>query len=84
MSEYILYSTLGCHLCDQAKSIIDPVIERYKLRYTEIDIADDHQLSDVYGVLIPVFKYSYCESYLNWPFTTKELEQYLQVITRLG
>ena len=77
MAEFTLYSTLGCHLCEQAKLIIDSVIGRYQLTYEECDIADSEYLLEAYGVLIPVFKHKDCEEYVNWPFDKKEVDEYI-------
>lgn len=77
----ILYSTSGCHLCDQAKSLID----LYKssnnsgLTLTVLDIADDDNLFEQYSIRIPVVKFETIEQELSWPFGIEELALYIQV-----
>ncbi len=50
MAEAIVYSRAGCHLCDDAKSLL----EGYGLTVTTIDIDTDSQLVERYGLCIPV------------------------------
>ncbi len=49
----VLYTTLGCHLCDQAKKVIYSALG-YDTRIHECDIADDEALMDAYALKIPV------------------------------
>lgn len=69
-----LYSTSGCHLCEQAyqlltqANIADPI--------TIVDIAFDDKLFSRYGVTIPVVEFQGVE--LNWPFDFNELTQWLE------
>jgi glutaredoxin len=46
----VLYSRPGCHLCDDAKA----VLESLALVFEEVDITRDPALTAEYGVLIPV------------------------------
>ncbi|WP_416304836.1 glutaredoxin family protein [Neptunicella sp. SCSIO 80796] len=62
----ILYSTEGCHLCEQAKAVIRQYSSDINIK--EIDIADDEQLFGLYGERIPVLKRSDSQQELNWPF----------------
>ena len=41
MKELIMYSTLGCHLCELAKTQIEPLLAPFALKLKEVDIADD-------------------------------------------
>ncbi len=49
-----LYSRPGCHLCDEAKAQIEPVLRQFGARLTQINIDDDEQLRERYGHDIPV------------------------------
>jgi glutaredoxin len=69
-----LYSTAGCHLCEQAKVIVWPLLLQYQYRLQEIDIADDDKLIAKYGVSIPVIGSPISERELRWPFNTKEVD----------
>ncbi|GAD90330.1 hypothetical protein VHA01S_040_00100 [Vibrio halioticoli NBRC 102217] len=66
-----LYSTEGCHLCEQAHSLLNQV----GIEPQTIDIAFDDALFARYGVTIPVVQYNNQE--LNWPFDLQQLQQWL-------
>ena len=44
----------GCHLCDDAKVVMDRVSARSGEPWTEVDISTDPDLEDEYGFRIPV------------------------------
>ena len=50
MSELVLYSREGCHLCDEARV----VLERVGHPFTEVDIEGDPELHRRYLERIPV------------------------------
>lgn len=50
----VLYSRPGCHLCDDARVVIDRVCTDLATAYTEIDITTSEALLEQYGELIPV------------------------------
>ena len=49
-----LYTRGGCHLCDDAKAVLDRVREQTGEGYAEVDIATDPELTAEYGDRIPV------------------------------
>jgi glutaredoxin len=53
-----IYSKPGCHLCDEMKTLVDRVIARYPGHATIavdlVDISDNAELRDRYGLEIPV------------------------------
>ena len=71
----ILYSTLGCHLCDLALEVIAHCSEASQKNVCSIDIADDDDLVSRYGVRIPVI--AYADKELGWPFTVDDLSAFL-------
>lgn len=71
----VLYSTLGCHLCDLAVEVIAHCSEAKEKNVYSIDIADDDDLVSRYGVRIPVIAYAGKE--LGWPFTVDDLSAFL-------
>ncbi|WP_226661938.1 glutaredoxin family protein [Microbulbifer aggregans] len=73
----ILYTTLGCTLCEKAKIEIWPVLEKLGLTLTSVDIADDERLSELFGWSIPVVGLGDTGDVLCWPFTAPELEVWL-------
>jgi hypothetical protein len=70
----ILYSTQGCHLCEQADALLKQCLST-EANLSYIDIAYDDDLVARYGVLIPVLA---CQNHeLNWPFTEHTLKNWL-------
>lgn len=49
-----LYSKPGCHLCDDARAVIEEVCAETGTTYDEVDISADAELMRVYGEQIPV------------------------------
>ncbi len=70
----ILYSTVGCHLCELAKQVLLPLVIQYQFRLIEVDIANDDVLVSRYGIRIPVLGSPASERELNWPFSVKDAD----------
>jgi hypothetical protein len=66
-----LYSTEGCHLCEQALQLLNELGVHPEV----IDIAFDDSLFTQYGWVIPVVKVASHE--LHWPFDAQQLSQWL-------
>ena len=49
-----LYGKPGCHLCDDARVIVQQVCTELGVGWTEIDITQDDDLLQQYGEQIPV------------------------------
>lgn len=49
-----LYGKPGCHLCDDARVIVQQVCAEFGVGWTEIDITQDPELFKEYGEQIPV------------------------------
>ncbi|HSB96219.1 MAG TPA: glutaredoxin family protein [Spongiibacteraceae bacterium] len=82
MNRFILYGTLGCHLCELAEAQLAPVLEAMLLqaRVIEIeciDIADDDALLLRYGERIPVLRRLRDNAELNWPFDDQAVYELL-------
>lgn len=71
-----LYSTLGCHLCEQAKELAWPVLSYHQLKLIEVDIANDDTLMEKFALTIPVLEKEGGQQ-LNWPFDQDQLHQWL-------
>ena len=50
----VLYSRPGCHLCDDARAVIEAVCAELGERYDEIDITGSEELTRSFGEEIPV------------------------------
>lgn len=79
MQTIIVYSTLGCHLCELAKEQIEPLLEPLQLKLIEVDIADkgNEHLLEKYGVRIPVITVENTMTDLGWPFDTQMAYEFL-------
>ena len=76
MSDLILYSRPGCHLCDEAADLLAVVAPGREFR--TVDIEDDLALLDRYGVRVPVLRLEPSGVELGWPFDAAALTRFLQ------
>lgn len=81
MVKYNLYSSEGCHLCELALAICEPLIEQSLL--TVVDIVDSEKLVERYGVHIPVLEKmspttEETTDKLFWPFSTEQVKAFIQ------
>jgi glutaredoxin len=70
-----LYTTAGCHLCEQARALLEPWLQQGG-RLALVDVAEDALLMARYGVRIPVLS-TPAGAELGWPFTAQELQAWL-------
>ena len=71
-----LYSGPGCHLCEQAKAVIEPVLEHLYWHCQEVNIRGDEALELLYGLRIPVLKTPSGEE-KGWPFSEGQVRRLL-------
>ena len=76
MTTVILYTTAGCHLCDQAEGLLQQVALNHALTITATEIGDDDLLVENYAVRIPVLRKSSGEE-LYWPFNLADIESFI-------
>jgi len=76
--QYILYGASGCHLCDEAESIVNTVIKSESIIYFKQDIAEDSDLLNQYAFNIPVFKCITSHKELHWPFTEDAIKSFIR------
>jgi hypothetical protein len=74
---FYLYSTLGCHLCEDAEALLLPLLTEAQAAGVEIeveiiDIADEN-LIDAYGTRIPVLRCVNTGAEMDWPFDSERL-----------
>ena len=68
-----MYSRPGCHLCDEAKEVVERVRQKFPFSFRIINVEDDSRLESEYGSEIPVilingikaFKYHVDQSQLE-------------------
>ena len=76
--EYILYGTSGCHLCDEAETIISTALKNQNITYMNQDIVENDNLLNQYCLTIPVFKCHTTQQELNWPFSVEEIKAFIR------
>jgi glutaredoxin len=68
-----LYGTAFCHLCEQAETVLREI----GIEADYIDIADDDELLEKYGIRIPVLKRADTGTELGWPFDAVAISRFL-------
>lgn len=66
-----LYTSPGCHLCEQAEEILDYL----GVDFRAVDISSDVDLIRKFGVRIPVLKRP-DDAELGWPFDALDVERF--------
>ena len=54
MATVVLYARPGCHLCDDARAVIEAARAEVAFAFEEVDIESDDALVRDYGLRIPV------------------------------
>ncbi|GLX80421.1 thioredoxin family protein [Thalassotalea insulae] len=73
MAQFTLYSSEGCHLCEQALVLCRQAgIEE---RLTVTDIVNNEHLAERYGMHIPVLERQSDNRQLFWPFSLVEIKE---------
>ena len=73
---FILYGTLGCHLCDEAEALLSPLLT-IDCSIECIDISESDQLIEQYGTSIPVLQRLRDSAELHWPFDLAQAHLFL-------
>lgn len=76
LPECQLFGTLGCHLCEIAEAVMMPLVE-HGLQVELVDITDPEDLTEVYGLRIPVLRRVDTGAELDWPFDTDQVVAFL-------
>jgi glutaredoxin len=58
-----IYSRPGCHLCDDAKEVIEPFVRRYSINLAVTNVDSDAALRQAYGADIPVIMINGVEAF---------------------
>ncbi len=77
MRQFLLMSSVGCHLCDQAVDVVVSNLDPLMHCVDEVDIAYDDQLMDRYALLIPVLLDEQSGAELRWPFDSSQLQAFI-------
>ena len=73
MKTLFLYTTSGCHLCEEAEKLLKKLQASERIQWQPVEISDSDELIDRYGVRIPVVKEQGSEQEIGWPFSLEEL-----------
>ncbi len=71
-----LYSSEGCHLCEQAIDLIGDVIPDHQIKVVDIideNIEGTQNLVEIYGLHIPVLERLEDNRKLFWPFEQSQV-----------
>jgi len=49
-----LYTRAGCHLCEEMKAALGPMLREFRARLAEVDVDGDEELRTMYGNDVPV------------------------------
>ena len=77
LPECQLFGTLGCHLCEIAEVEIMPLVE-HGLLVELVDITDPEDLTETYGLRIPVLRRTDTGAELDWPFDSQQVVAFLR------
>ncbi len=73
-----LYTTLGCHLCEDALALLHRArSEGFEFQIIEVEISDSDTLMERYGIRIPVIRFDDEERELGWPFQFEDLVTFI-------
>lgn len=73
MSTLIFYTSVGCHLCEQAEELLAELADSLEIEVESVDIGADAALVSLYGIRIPVVKNKDSGAEIGWPFTLEDL-----------
>jgi hypothetical protein len=79
-ADFVLFTTEGCHLCDQAIGVVTAVLDLEKTTVELVDIAEEDnadQLIEAYGAKIPVIRHITSDSEIFWPFDINEFSGWI-------
>ena len=80
MTGVVLYGKAGCHLCDDARAVVQDVRSRRDFELTEVDVSLDPVLNARYGERIPVVVVDGVEAF-ELGLSAPELERVLATVS---
>ena len=54
---FVYIVVIACPLCDKAKLILEEIEKELGIQYEEIDINNNDELTELYGLMIPVVEW---------------------------
>lgn len=80
MKTLYLYTTEGCHLCENAEKILNELEQADLISWQPVEISDSDELIGQYGVRIPVVREEGTDREIGWPFELEQLYQWLHFL----
>jgi hypothetical protein len=78
VTELVLYSTAGCHLCEEAVALLEKAARSgVCMSWLVRDIAGDDRLIEKYGTRIPVLSMEATDDDLGWPFKLDDVMAFI-------
>ena len=71
---FILYSRPGCHLCERVEDMLREISTQWRV----VNIDDEAELKNLYGLRIPVLEDSRTKKLLFFPFGEEQLTRFLE------
>ena len=75
MNKLVFYTTLGCHLCEEAELLLRHLVSVEAVEVEAVDISSTPELVALYSIRSPVVKNLVTENELGWPFDYEELRR---------
>ncbi len=75
-TEISLIGGTNCHLCEQAKALLYPLLDARNIDLKVLNVSDDKELFERYGLRIPVIIFA-DGSEKGWPFTAAQIARIL-------
>lgn len=76
----LLYTTSGCHLCERAEALLQSAGAPVET----VEVADDEDLLERYGVRLPVLRHRETGRELDWPFDAAAIQCWLNEVNSVG
>lgn len=79
MQTILLYTKQNCHLCEEARDVLQTVNQTQPLHIETVDIAapENGALAEIYGRRIPVLGRPGTTTELDWPFSAADVSVFL-------
>ena len=76
-NQLTLLTGSNCHLCDQAKAMLNPLVIEKDWELVEVSIHGNKDLEEGYAIRIPVVVFP-DGSEKGWPFTAAQIRRLLK------
>ncbi len=77
-----MFSRPGCHLCDEARDVIEEARTRFAFDFHVVNIDEDSELESAYGSEIPVVRINGNKAF-KYRVSRRELERKLERLWNL-